>query len=235
MNSPKINKRDASSKNKPLPPEVYNVFSRANESENGCMFISSRINNLCIFSIMNFTMHTFIIKIFYLALVGFSIASSSNTTIIHFYSDETGCVNHFFGCSSLPRGYCCAASYPYCRWIQCVDCHAQNTTNYELLAHTNGNCSGDPSFSCTATAIDSCCKVNHAAESEADICSAIVVPEGSGLERDYECLGTREPNILGLRYGDGTVMEIKLPHGTYQLALTLAANHDFDRLVAHLV
>lgn len=165
----------------------------------------------------------------WLALAGFAVAASNNTTSIHFYSDKTGCVNHYFGCSDLPVGYCCASLSPYCSWVQCANCHAQTITDYQLLAHTNGNCSGNPSFSCAATSVDSCCKTNNPDDLEPDICSAIVVAESSTsihVERGIECLGTREPNVFGMAYENGTVREFKLPHAMYESALALATKSE---------
>lgn len=170
-----------------------------------------------------------------LALAGFTVAASSNTTTsIHFYNDKTGCVNHYFGCSDLPVGYCCASLSPYCSWVQCANCHAQTITDYWLLAHANGNCSDNPSFSCTATTVDNCCKTSHPDGQEPDICSALVVAESSeDVERGAECLGTREPNVFGIAYENGTVREFKLPHAMYESALVLATKQDLDGLVAH--
>lgn len=172
-----------------------------------------------------------------LAFAGFiiPIAASNTTTSIHFYNAPTGCVNHYFGCSDLPVGYCCASLSPYCKWVQCANCRAQNMTDYKLLAHTDGNCSGNPSFSCTATSIDNCCKTSNPDGLEPDICSAIVFPQGSqDVERGLECLGTREPNVFGMAYENGTVREFKLPHAMYESALTLATKQNADVLVAHL-
>lgn len=101
--------------------------------------------------------------------------------------------------------------------------------------HTDGNCSGNPSFSCTATSIDNCCKTSNPAGLEPKICSAIVLPEGSqDVERGLGCLGTREPNVFGVAYENGSLREFKLPHAVYESALTLATKLDLDALVAHI-
>lgn len=109
-------------------------------------------------------------------------------------------------------------------------------TDYQLLAHTDGNCSGNPSFSCTATSIDNCCKTTDPVGLEPNICSAIVVAESSkDVERSLECLGTREPNVFGVAYEDGTVSEFNLPHASYESALALATKQNVDVLVTHLI
>lgn len=156
----------------------------------------------------------------------------ATNTSIHFYSDNTGCVNHSFSCNDLPTGYCCASNNPYCRWAQCDNCRAQDITTYQLPTYQNNQCSGDPSFSCSATTVDSCCPLDARPNQNPDSCSAKVVPSGSD-NSEGGCLGIVEPNKFRVDYTNGRFKEVWLPQGTYQTAFGFAVNEDFDELFEH--
>lgn len=178
-------------------------------------------------------------KSFVLAILAsfLGLALATNTSI-HFFSDQEGCINNWFGCSNLDVGYCCTSSNPYCRWVTCNNCHSQGVTSYTLPTYKTNTCSGDLAATpaCGATAIDNCCSV--ADNANPPTCSAKVVPASGKRQGNttapQECLGTVEPDTIHYTGPDGGEHTLDFPAGTFLDAVGFLEANDWEGLAGLL-